>query len=57
MLLNEVQQQQKKIAIQDAQIRGLKQLQKTVAQMQKQLTEMREAYLTPLAKDELAARR
>jgi hypothetical protein len=64
MLLNEVQHQQQEIAIQGlsinaqaAEIRDLKQQQKTVGNMQKQLTEMHAALLKLQAKDEFVVQR
>jgi Chaperone of endosialidase len=57
MLLNEAQQQKQKIDAQAAEIRDLKQQQKTVGEMQKQMAEMHAALLKLQAKDEFMAQR
>jgi hypothetical protein len=57
MLLNEMQQQQRINEAQAAEIRDLKQQQKTVGEMQKQMAEMHAALLKLQAKDEFMAQR
>jgi Chaperone of endosialidase len=57
MLLNEAQQQKHKIDAQAAEIRDLKQQQKIVGEMQKQLAEMHAALLKLQPKNEFVAQR
>jgi hypothetical protein len=57
MLLNEIQQQERKIAEQSVEIRDLKQQERTVGEMQRQLADMHAALVQLQSKDKLVAKR